>query len=354
MKLFEILIKIDFLKKDINFKEFKKDYIYHAIGEKIYIDKIKFNCNEIKISGKRTAAIDPKNMLYTKKSRVYRECVSSLLFLYFKYGNFKILQISLNNHTVPEYFQKFETELPFDFYDIDIDLLFDYRDDKIYIPLMHIVEASYYPQYALEHSWKAFNYIYNTKTGNNKDKEGIQEVIKIIRANEKDFESILKIAKKNFYNITIANVIKYVCKNDNTLYKHPIKFLNSLEISSFNDKELLQFIKERFNNIYKKYKADYEKNKATGSYMHIKTKDYVSGIKNLDRIIKKGTEKEYSDYILFLILYIQYLRNKSMHGVFPSPSFIFTTEYTEELNAWSEFVCRLCIELLKNNIYELS
>ena len=56
---------------------------------------------------------------------------------------------------------------------------------------------------------------------------------------------------------------------------------------------------------------------------------------------------------MFLLFFIQYLRNKSMHGVFQSPSFLFNTKYTDELNSYSIFVFDLCIELLNKDIYTL-
>lgn len=87
-----------------------------------------------------------------KKSRVYRECVSSLLFIYFKYGNFKIEEIKFNNSGVTGYYQKFEKEPANFLNDKVLNLLFDYRDDTAYIPLMHIIEGSYYQEYGLEHS----------------------------------------------------------------------------------------------------------------------------------------------------------------------------------------------------------
>lgn len=353
MRKFEVFIKISFFNEDINFNEFYKEYIYHSKNNEICTDEIIFKTNEIKISGERKKSINSEEFLYTKKSRAYRECVSSLLFIYFKYGNFKIEEIKFNNSEVTGYYQKFEKKPANFLNDKVLNLLFDYRDDTAYIPLMHIIEGSYYQEYGLEHSWKAFNYIYNIATGNNNDKEAVKKIIDILKENEAEFKLILEKAKKKVGGISTDNIINYACKNEKTISKCPERFLNSIEISRFEDKGFIKFIKFNFNKIYKKYKDDYEENKETGNYKYDGyTKVYANRIKYLDKLFKK--EKEIiSDYIMFLLFFIQYLRNKSMHGVFQSPSFLFNTKYTDELQTYSDFVFDLCIELLNKNIYTL-
>lgn len=353
MRKFEVYIKISFFNKDINFTEFYKEYIYYSNNNETCKDKIDFKVNEIKISGKRKKSIDSEKFLYTKKSRVYRECVSSLLFIYFKYGNFKIEEFKFNNSEVTGYYQKFEKKPPNFLNDKVLDLLFDYRDDTAYIPLMHIIEGSYYQEYGLEHSWKAFNYIYNIATGNDNDKESVKKIVDILKENEAEFKLILEKAKKEVGGISTDNIINYACKNEKTISRCPDRFLNSLEICRFEDKGFITFIKYNFNQIYNKYKNDYEENKETGNYKYDGyTKVYAKKIKYLDKLVKKE-KKMISDYIMFLLFFIQYLRNKSMHGVFQSPSFLFNTKYTDELNSYSIFVFDLCIELLNKDIYTL-
>lgn len=352
MRNFEVFIKISFFNKDINFNEFYKEYIYYSKNNEIRTDKIIFKTNEIKISGERKKRINSDEFLYTKKSRVYRECVSSLLFIYFKYGNFKIEEIKFNNFEVTGYYQKFEKKPANILNDRVLDLLFDYRDDTVYIPLMHIVEGFYYPEYRLEHSWKAFNYIYNTVTGDNNDKESVKEIISIIRDNETKYKNVLDKAKDKVKNeIKTSHVVEYVCRNKKTAYKHPNNFLNSLEICEFKDQSFLKFIRYKFNNKYSKEEKDYKENINTGNYKYNETKVYKNEVKRLDNLIKENN-KISSDYIKFLLFYIQFLRNKSMHGVFQSPSFLFNTKNTNELKSHSKFLFELCLELLNNNIYE--
>lgn len=353
MRKFEVFIKISFLNEDINFTEFYKEYIYYSKNNEILTDKIIFKTNEIRISVERKKSINSEKILYTKKSRVYRECVSSLLFIYFKYGNFKIEEIKFNNSKVIEYYQKFEKKPAKYLNDKVLNSLFDYRDDTVYLPLMHIVEGSYYPEYGLEHSWKTFNYIYNTVTGDNNDKENIKEIINIISDNETKFKNILDKAKDKVKNkINTFHLVEYVCRNKKTAYKQPDRFLNSLEICEFKDQSFLKFIKYKFNNKYSKEQNDYKKNINTGNYKYNDTKVYKNEVKRLDNLIKENN-KISSDYIKFLLFYIQFLRNKSMHGVFQSPSFLFNTNNTEELESHSKFLFELCLELLNNNIYEL-
>lgn len=45
--------------------------------------------------------------------------------------------------------------------------------------------------------------------------------------------------------------------------------------------------------------------------------------------------------------YTCYLRNKSMHGVFQSPAFLFDTEHTSELKKYSDFLAELSMTLLR-------
>lgn len=328
----------------------KKEYIYHRQSGKAYEDIIVFQKNKIEILVERRKKIKGKDILYTRQSRVYREIVSSLLFYYYKFGSMTINSISFNGDTVEEYFQKFQVMNEFTLEDEVLDRLFDYEDDSVYLPLMHILEGLNYQNYKLEHAWKAFNFIYNYMTKTISDRDAYIKVFREMKSDYKlNSDSIFKnifLNSKNLVNgIDTGRAIAFMCKKDTKALYDIVSFENIFEINEIKDKTLLTQLLRIFDSMYKKYKQDYEKNKVNGNYEYEETKKYGEIIKRFNKRI--GDNVEDTDALRFLMNYTCYLRNKSMHGVFQSPAFLFDTEHTSELKKYSDFLAELSMTLLR-------
>ena len=304
----------------------------------------------------RSTKIRGKEILYTRKSRVYREIVSSLIYYYFKFGSMTINNISFNGDIVEEYFQKFQVENEFALEDEVLDCLFDYEDDSVYLPLMHILEGLNYENYKLEHSWKAFNFIYNYMTNTTSDRGAYIKVFGEMKSDyefnaDSIFKNIFLESKELVNEINTGNAIAFMCKNNTEAIKNIGGFEDIFEINEIQDRTLLTNLLRIFNNIFIKNKKDYEENKETGNYKVNGTGEYKNVIKRFNKKISKNNTED-TDALRFLMNYTFYLRNKSMHGVFQSPAFLFDTEHTSELKKYSDFLAELSITLLRHMVKE--
>lgn len=337
--------------KDGNLGTIKKKYIYYRANGETSIDEMIFQKDKIKILVKRSKKIKGKDILYTRESRVYREVVSSLIYYYFKFGSMTINNIRFNGDSVEEYSQKFQVENKFVLEDEVLDRLFDYEDDSVYLPLMHILEGINYENYKLEHSWKAFNFIYNYMTKTTADRGGYLEVFEEIKSDyelnsDSIFKNIILKSKELVNRIDTCNAIAFMCKNNTKAIKNIGSFEDIFETNKIQDRTLLTNLLRIFNNIFIKNKKDYEENKETGNYKVDGTGKYKDVIESFNtRISNNNTED--SNALRFLMNYTFFLRNKSMHGVFQSPAFLFVTEHTSELNKYSDFLAELSITLLR-------
>lgn len=328
----------------------KKEYIYHRANGGISKDEMVFQKDKIEILVERSRKINGKDILYTRKSRVYREIVSSLLFYYYKFGSMTINSISFNGDMVEEYFQKFQVNNEFTLEDGVLDRLFDYEDDSVYLPLMHILEGLNYENYKLEHAWKAFNFIYNYMTKTISDRDAYIKVFDEMKTDYKFnpdsiFKNIFLESKKLVNEIDTGRAIAFMCKKDSKALYDIGSFENIFEINKIQDSTLLTQLLRVFNNIFVKYKKDYDLNKKKGKYEFEETRKYGEIIKRFNKRI--GDNVEDTDALRFLMNYTCYLRNKSMHGVFQSPAFLFDTEHTSELKKYSDFLAELSMTLLR-------
>lgn len=331
----------------------EKEYIYHRKKDGVYTDTVVFQKNKIEILVERSTKIKGKEILYTRKSRVYREIVSSLIYYYFKFGSMTINSISFNEDIVEEYFQKFQVENEFVLEDEVLDRLFDYEDDSVYLPLMHVLEGLNYENYKLEHSWKAFNFIYNYMTKTTADRGAYIKVFEEMKSDyefnsDSIFKNIFLESKELVNEINTGNAIAFMYK-ENPEVVDTIGFENIFEISSIQDSTLLTQLLRIFDNIFIRNKKDYKENKETGNYKINGTKEYGKVIKRFNKKISKNNTED-TDALRFLINYTFYLRNKSMHGVFQSPAFLFDTEHTSELKKYSDFLAGLSITLLRHMV----
>lgn len=345
-KKFKIEIKISFIEKEIR-EDFTKLYVYHENQDKEYTDTISFTDSLITIFGNRTTKINPENDLYSPQSRLYRECISSLLYIYEKYGHFKIDSFIFNNYVVPEYNQKFTTKYDFGFSDNILNRLFHYKDDSLYIPLLHIIEGFNLKNYQLEHSWKSFNYIYNYITGKSKDAESIVEIINLCKNNKNHFTTVFQESKRIFFDkIDTGKIIFYLKyktdNNDLTIEK----FREYFKTRDIEDKELLDRLLDIQKKIFHKLQEDYDFNFKTGAYKLPNTKSYNDERKVMKKNSKKNLE-ELENYLPIVLDYIRFLRNKSMHGVLQSSAFLFETRNNEDQKKYAEFITLLSTELLK-------
>ena len=262
-----------------------------------------------------------------------------------------INNIRFNGDSVEEYSQKFQVENKFVLEDEVLDRLFDYEDDSVYLPLMHILEGINYENYKLEHSWKAFNFIYNYMTKTTADRGGYLEVFEEIKSDyelnsDSIFKNIILKSKELVNRIDTCNAIAFMCKNNTKAIKNIGSFEDIFETNKIQDRTLLTNLLRIFNNIFIKNKKDYEENKETGNYKVDGTGKYKDVIESFNtRISNNNTED--SNALRFLMNYTFFLRNKSMHGVFQSPAFLFVTEHTSELNKYSDFLAELSITLLR-------
>ena len=343
----------DMFIKDGDLGTIKKEYIYHRANGEISTDEMIFKKDKIEIIVKRSKKIKGKDILYTRQSRVYREVVSSLIYYYLKFGSMTINSISFNGDMVEEYFQKFQVENEFALEDEVLDRLFDYEDDSVYLPLMHILEGLNYENYKLEHSWKAFNFIYNYMTKITSDRIAYIEVFEEMKSDYKSnpdsiFKNIFLESKKLVKGINTGNAIAFMCKNDSGAIKRVGGFKDIFEIKIIQDATLLTQLLRIFDNIFIKNKRDYEKNKETGNYKVTGTREYKEVLDEFN--VKNSNHVEDTDALRFLINYTFYLRNKSMHGVFQSPAFLFDTDHTSELKKYSDFLAELSITLLRHMV----
>lgn len=329
----------------------KKEYIYHRQSGKVYEDIIVFQKNKIEILVERSTKIKGKDILYTRQSRVYREIVSSLLFYYYKFGSMRINSISFNGDMVKEYFQKFQVMNEFTLEDEVLNRLFDYEDDSVYLPLMHILEGLNYENYKLEHSWKAFNFIYNYMTKTTSDRGAYLKVFEEMKSDyelnpDSIFKNIILKSKELVNRIDTGNAIAFMCKNNTEAIKNIGGFEDIFEINEIQDSTLLTQLLGIFNNIFIKNKKDYEENKETRNYKVNGTREYKDVIERFNKRISNNNTED-NDALRFLMNYTFYLRNKSMHGVFQSPAFLFDTEHTSELKKYSDFLAELSMTLLR-------
>lgn len=336
--------------KDGDLGTIKKEYIYYRANGGTSIDEMIFQKDKIEILVSRRKKIKGKNTLYTRQSRVYREVVSSLIFYYFKFGSMTINSISFNGDMVEEYFQKFQVMNEFTLEDEVLNRLFDYEDDSVYLPLMHILEGLNYEEYKLEHTWKAFNVIYNYMTKITSDRDAYIKVFEEMKSDYKSnpdsiFKNIFLESKNLVKGINTGNAIAFMCKNDSEAVKRLGIFENIFEISKIQDSTFLTQLLRIFNNIFIEYKKDYDPNKEKEKYKFQETSEYEKIIKRFNE--KIGGNAEDTDALRFLMNYTYYLRNKSMHAVFQSPAFLFDTEHTRELKKYGDFLAELSITLLR-------
>lgn len=332
----------------------EKEYIYHRKKGGVFTDKVVFQKNKIEILVERSTKIKGKEVLYTRKSRVYREIVSSLIYYYFKFGSMTINSISFNGDMVEEYFQKFQVGSEFSLEDEVLDRLFDYEDDSVYLPLMHVLEGLNYENYKLEHSWKAFNFIYNYMTKITSDRGAYIKVFEEMKSDyelnpDSIFKNIFLESNELVNRIDTGNAIEFMCKNNTKAIKNIGGFEDIFEINEIQDRTLLTKLLRIFNNIFIKNKKDYEENKETGNYKVNGTGEYKAVIKRFNKRISNNNTED-TDALRFLMNYTFYLRNKSMHGVFQSPAFLFDTEHTSELKKYSDFLAELSITLLRHMV----
>lgn len=364
-----------------------KDYIYYnyenSEGEnKNCTDQFKFerHCREekmkITISGKRNSSIKFDEFLFTKKSVIYRECISALLYVYCRWGSFEIKEISCGNQLksekdyhvdVEKIHQKFNKDfkdesghvLQAGLTEDTLNDLFDYRNNKVFIPLMHLIEGVNYIDYRLEHSWKAFNSMYNQISQSQSDKDSYKRVIEIMSKNYSTFKPCCEAAKEIVQkNISVDEMISFICKNKPSLLSNIEGFYDILEASKIENVGLLKYLKYIYGYIYKGdlSKEDAEKKRKVKQKFENRIMEIGKNDKNSENSQnEENIDKEkVSDYLKLLIDYIGYLRNKSMHGVFLSPSFLFLNDATKELERYSVFLTKLCMALLRENIYDLS
>lgn len=274
--------------KDGNLVTIKKKYIYHRVNGGISTNEMIFQKDRIEIIVKRSKKIEGKDILYTRQSRVYREVVSSLIYYYFKFGSMTINNISFNGDIVEEYFQKFQVKNEFVLEDEVLDCLFDYEDDSVYLPLMHILEELNYENYKLEHSWKAFNFIYNYMTKTTSDRDAYLKVFEEMKSDyelnpDSIFKNIILKSKELVNEIDTGRAIAFMCKKDSKVLYDIGNFENIFEINEIQDSTLLAQLLGIFNNIFRKYKKDYELNKEKGKYEFEETRKYKKIIKRLNK-----------------------------------------------------------------------
>lgn len=343
---FEIEIKISFIENELQ-PEFTKSYIYHSNKSKEFYDSITFSNNVILISGNRNKEINPENALYSPQSRLYRECISSLLYVYAKYGHFKIDSFQINDYVVTDYNQKFTTSYDFNFSEEILNRLFHFKNNLLYTPLLHLVEGFSMKNYQLEHSWKSFNYIYNYITGNTKDEESIKKIINICDCNKDYFELVYKESKRLFFDkIDTGKIIFYLTNKTSNKSLIIDKFREYFKTRDLNDRELLERLLEIFESIFYKLEKDYILNKKSSTYKLLDTQAYARE-KNKMLSRKNKNYTEITEYLPIVLDYIQFLRNKSMHGVLQSSAFLFETKNTEDQKRFADFMTLFCVELLK-------
>lgn len=371
---FKVEIEIDFIDKEDAVQQelpIIKKYLYHKnIEGNEYKDTVSIRKDKIEISGERTKDIDPDTMFYTIKSRYYRECISVLLYSYIKIGAFTIKGIKSvvtkwneqKIHSVPSFNQKFKTGFPFEVDELVLDSLFDYSDDSIYFPLMHLIEGMNYTTYKLEHSWKAFNYIYSTvykviTSKNGKGKKGDSEknayikIFDVMKSSIAKFDSIFHEAKELVLKeIDTNDAIAFFRKKDPQQISNIESFLTIFEIHSISDSSLLTLLEEMFDEIYGKHQGEYASNPSSNDS---KMKPYRTVKKKFKEYQKKSGE-DTADYMMFLLNFVCYLRNKMMHGVIQSPGFLFANDASKYLEVYGQFLPKLCCKLLNNDIYRLA
>lgn len=359
MSKFDIKIGLKFEDKSIKMQEGKK-YIYHILDGKPFDDTITLTENLIIISCERQKNIDLENFLYSEKSRGYRECVSILMYVYFKFGNFRIesFQIETQNkiHEVDGFKQKFHTNSMLKMNDKVLEELFNYKRNRVYIPLIHLMEGINSEDYKVEHSWKAFNSIYNTSNQSNADKKSYREIFRLMKENKELFESCFREAEKLVVKKRVfdtGKAIGFMNKNNAEQVKKVNGFCNIFNVTSISDKQLLEIIEKIFKKIYKKYLKDYEENKETGNYKLDKTKECINELKIIENTAENA-KVEKTDYLILILDYIFYLRNKSMHGEFETPSFLFQNKRTKELVVYGNLITDLVVCLLNNDIYSIA
>lgn len=359
MSNFDIEIILKFEDKSIKMQGDKK-YIYNILEGTPYKDSITLTENLIIISGKRQNKIDLEKFLYSEKSRVYRECISILMYVYFKFGNFRIsefnVEIQNKKYEVNDFKQKFHTNSTLKINDKVLEELFDYKQNRVYIPLIHLMEGINSEDYKVEHSWKAFNSIYNTANQSEADQKSYREIFRLMKENKELFESLFReaerlVVKKRVFDT--GKAIGFMCKNNAEQVKKVEGFCNIFNVRLITDKQLLELIEDIFKKIYKKYFFDYEKNKETGKYEFDKTKKLIAELKIIKNTAKEATI-ENADYLSLILDYIFYLRNKSMHGVFETPSFLFQNKRTKSLVAYGNLITNLVVCLLNNDIYSIA
>ena len=328
---------------------------------------------KITILGKRNSSIKLDEFLFTKKSVIYRECISALLYVYCRWGSFEIEEISYGNQLkssrvdVEKIHQKFNKDLKDESGNVlqtcltedTLNDLFDYRNNKVFIPLMHLIEGANYIDYRLEHSWKAFNSMYNQISKSQSDKDSYKRVIKIMSKNYSTFKPCCEAAKEIVQkSISVDEMISFICKNKPSLLSNIEGFYDILEASKIENIGLLKYLKYIYGYIYKGdlSKEDAEKKRKVEQKFENRIMEIVKNDKNSENSQneEKSDKEKVSDYLKLLIDYIGYLRNKSMHGVFLSPSFLFLNDATKELERYSVFLTKLCMALLRENIYDLS
>ena len=371
---FKVEIEIDFIDKEDAIQQelpIKKEYLYHKnIEGNEYKDKVSIRKDKIEISGERTRDIDQGTMFYTIKSRYYRECISVLLYSYIKIGAFTIKVIKSvvtkwnekKIHSVPSFNQKFKTGFPFEVDELVLDSLFDYSDDSIYFPLMHLIEGMDYTNYKLEHSWKAFNYIYSTvykviNSKNDKGKKGDSEknayikMFDVMKSSIAEFDSIFQEAKELVLKeIDTNDAIAFFRKKDPQQISNIESFLTIFDIHNISDSSLLTLLEEMFDEIYGKHQGEYASNPSSNDS---KMKPYRTVKKKFKECQKKSGE-DTADYMMFLLNFVCYLRNKMMHGVIQSPGFLFVNDASKYLEVYGQFLAKLCCKLLNNDIYRLA
>ena len=341
----------DMFIKDGDLGTIKKEYIYYRANGGISTDEMLFQKDKIEIVVKRSKKIKGKDTLYTRQSRVYREIVSALIYYYFKFVSMTINNISFNGDMIEEYFQKFQVKNEFVLEDEVLNRLFDYEDDSVYLPLMHILEGLNYENYKLEHTWKAFNFIYNYMTKTTSDRSAYLKVFEEMKSDyelnpDSIFKNIILKSKELVNRIDTGNAIAFMCKNNTQAIKNIGGFEDIFEINEIQDRTLLTKLLRIFNNIFIKNKKDYEENKETRNYKVNGTREYKDVIERFNKRISNNNTED-NDALRFLMNYTFYLRNKSMHGVFQSPAFLFDTDHTSELKKYSDFLAELSMTLLR-------
>ena len=173
----------------------------------------------------------------------------------------------------------------------------------------------------------------------------------VMKSSIAEFDSIFQEAKELVLKeIDTNDAIAFFRKKDPQQISNIESFLTIFEIHNISDSSLLTLLEEMFDEIYGKHQGEYASNPSSNDS---KMKPYRTVKKKFKEYQKKSGE-DTADYMMFLLNFVCYLRNKMMHGVIQSPGFLFANDASKYLEVYGQFLPKLCCKLLNNDIYRLA